>query len=55
MFLLAVSSILIVEHAVDGIVYINHFFPVGVISGFIGKMKIFTDKFLPSSLNPLLF
>ena len=39
----------------DSIVDINHFFPVGVISGFVGEMKVFTDEFLPSGLNPLLF
>ena len=39
----------------NGIVYIYNFFTVFIITKFVCKMEILTNKFLPSSINPALF
>ena len=39
----------------NGIVYIYNFFTVFIITRFVCKMEILTNKFLPSGINPVLF
>ena len=46
---------LVVQKTVDSVVNIDNFLAKLIVTRFVCEMEIFTNKLLPSSINPFLF